>query len=185
MKLLAFVGSPRKNGNSFQLAKTLCEGAKVAGHETELINITDLEIKGCNACRACKLREDVFCSIQDDMQAVYPKIIGADYIVFASPVYMSQITGQLKLFLDRWYPFMDAKQNTHYLPGKKYITVTVGGRSAETFLPIAEFYNDRLGKAFEMQLVENIIAGGLSHPKTVDSQPELVNKVRELGQSLR
>jgi len=118
------------------------------------------------------------------MQELYSKIVGADCIVFASPVYMGQITGQLKLFLDRWYPFMESPHKVRHLPGKRYVTITVGGRAAEKFLPIAEYYDDRLGKIFGMKCVENIIGGGLSHPIMVTSQPELIEKARAVGKEL-
>ena len=98
-KVLILSGSPRKNGNSDYLCEKFFEGAVDAGHDVEKIFISEKKIAYCRACYACqKLGK---CVINDDMQEILPKIIDADVLVFASPVYFYSINAQIKTVLDR------------------------------------------------------------------------------------
>lgn len=98
-KILILSGSPRKNGNSDYLCDRFFEGAVEAGHDVEKIFINDKKIAYCRACYACqKLGK---CIIKDDMEEILNKIIDADVLVFASPVYFYSINAQIKTVLDR------------------------------------------------------------------------------------
>ncbi len=98
-KILILSGSPRKNGNSDYLCDRFFEGAKAVGHDVEKIFINDKKIAYCRACYACqKLGK---CIIKDDMEEILNKIIAADVLVFASPVYFYSINAQIKTVLDR------------------------------------------------------------------------------------
>lgn len=186
MKVLALIGSPRKNGNTSSMVDAVCKGAKAAGHEIEIINITDLNIHGCTACCACKTgSNERHCSIQDDMQQLYPKIQQADCLVIGTPVYMGQMSGYMKNFFDRWYTFMDANYNIHHLPGKKYITVTASGAPAEVFRSLTDYLNHWLGEFFKMQLVKNIVGGSLGPADAINSQQELLAEAEAAGLSLK
>lgn len=97
-KILILSGSPRKGGNSDVLCDEFARGAQEAGHEVEKIRVADKKIGFCRACYACK---DGKCAIQDDMGEVLQKMIDADVLVLASPVYFYSIDAQLKAVIDR------------------------------------------------------------------------------------
>lgn len=101
--ILAFMGSPRKNGNSTMLAKKIAEGAQAEGARVESFYLHKMKISPCSACDTCKAADDRFCVIKDDMQKLYPKIIAADALILASPIYFFTVCAQLKLFMDRCY----------------------------------------------------------------------------------
>lgn len=101
--ILAFMGSPRKNGNSTVLAKKIVEGAQAAGARVESFYLHKMKISPCSACDRCKAADDRFCVIKDAMQKLYPKIIAADGLILASPIYFFTVSAQLKLFMDRCY----------------------------------------------------------------------------------
>ena len=101
MKVLAFMGSPRRNGNTDLLLDRLLAGAEAAGAETEKVEVCALDISGCQACYACQKQQ--YCVRQDDMSDIYPKIEQADAIVFATPIYWYHCTAQLKLLIDRLF----------------------------------------------------------------------------------
>lgn len=101
-KVLVLAGSPRKGGNSDLLCDAFMKGAQEAGHETEKIYIEDLKIGGCRACYAC--RGTGVCFQKDDMARVLEKMIAADMIVLATPVYFYSLSGQLKTLIDRTLP---------------------------------------------------------------------------------
>jgi len=75
------------------------DGAADAGAEVDLIDLTDLRITPCIACDSCSL--DGACVFDDDFTAAYARMIEADALVFASPVYVDGVTGQMKIFIDR------------------------------------------------------------------------------------
>lgn len=104
MKIIAINGSPRKDWNTGTLLKSSLEGAQSEGAQTEIINLYDLSYKGCISCFACKLaggKSYGKCALQDDLTPVFEKIKQADALVLGSPVYLSDVTGALRSFLER------------------------------------------------------------------------------------
>jgi len=103
MKNIVIISSsPRINGNSEIIAKEFAKGARDAGHTTEII---DLKLRNVNYCKACYYCQDMgFCYQKDDMNEIVQKIMLADVLVFATPVYFYSMSGQLKVFIDRLLP---------------------------------------------------------------------------------
>jgi multimeric flavodoxin WrbA len=102
-RVLVFLGSPRKKGNSALLAKQVMDGAKAAGAKVESFYLHGMKIKPCTACDACRRKNQKDCILKDDMAPLYSKIRQADAIVMATPVYWFTVSAQTKLFMDRWY----------------------------------------------------------------------------------
>lgn len=104
MKAMAVNGSPRKNWNTAHLLKKSLEGAASIGAETELIHIYDLDFKGCCSCFACKRLEGGFneyCVMKDDLTKVLKSILSSDILIIGSPIYLGNITGEIKSFMER------------------------------------------------------------------------------------
>ncbi len=101
--VLVVLGSPRRNGNSAVLAARVAQGVESAGADVETVFLQDLEINPCRGCDTCKEPGSTGCAINDDMLGIYPKLIGADAWVIASPVYWFTMSAQTKLFMDRCY----------------------------------------------------------------------------------
>jgi multimeric flavodoxin WrbA len=100
MKILAINGSPRTvRSTTRRLAQFVLEGAAEAGAETEMIDLCDLRITPCTACEGCSFNG--ICVFEDDVPLLVERMNGADGIVFASPVYIDNISGQMKIFFDR------------------------------------------------------------------------------------
>jgi multimeric flavodoxin WrbA len=99
MKVVAIVGSPRKNGNTQALCSHALKAIAEEGVETELIPLAGKDIRGCTACMACSKEET--CSIQDDLWPVYEKMKAADGIILSSPVYYGSCTALLKGLMER------------------------------------------------------------------------------------
>ena len=98
-KVLVISSTPRKRGNSDLLCDEFVAGAKEAGNKVEKVRIADLKIGYCTGCYACQKTGK--CVIRDDAQKVIDKMMAADVIVLASPVYFYCITAQLKALIDR------------------------------------------------------------------------------------
>ena len=100
MKILAIHGSPRTiRSTTRKLAGFVLEGAADAGAEIEMIDLADHRIIPCSACEACSLNG--ICVNDDDVPALMARMQAADAIVFGSPVYIDNISGQMKVFFDR------------------------------------------------------------------------------------
>nr|MDO8099150.1 flavodoxin family protein [Candidatus Njordarchaeota archaeon] len=98
-KIIAFIGSPRRGGNSELLTKEVLEVAKQEGTETELIRLAEYDLKPCDACMTC--RKTKKCQIDDDGEKLFKKVMEADGIVLATPVYFGSCSPQMKIFIDR------------------------------------------------------------------------------------
>jgi multimeric flavodoxin WrbA len=102
VKVVAFNGSGRKNGNTALLMRRLLGVLEAEGIETELIQLAGEHIHGCNACRICFSTRNNRCIIEDDnVNAYIQKMIEADGIVLGSPVYFSMMSPELKALIDR------------------------------------------------------------------------------------
>lgn len=103
IKVLGVCGSPIKKGNTEQLLARALEVAREEGAETELVSLAKKQISDCIHCNWClaKQKEGHYCSIKDDMTEFYEPILNADVILFATPVYLGRLSGQLADFIDR------------------------------------------------------------------------------------
>ncbi|MHC1719261.1 MAG: flavodoxin family protein [Clostridiaceae bacterium] len=101
MKVVAFNGSPKKEGNTYHALKLVLDELEIQGIETELIHIGSKSLQSCNACGLCFKNHDEKCVLNDDVNDWIQKMRDADGILFGSPVHFSSISSNMKIFLDR------------------------------------------------------------------------------------
>jgi len=102
MKVVAFNGSPRKDGNTHLLIEEVFKVLTENGIETELVQVGGRNIKGCQACEKCRKNLDFQCSMKKDIaNECIIKAKEADAIIFGSPTYFSDVTAEMKALLDR------------------------------------------------------------------------------------
>lgn len=101
-KVLILSGSPRKRGNSDLLCDEFLRGAQDAGHQAEKVSLRDRQIAYCVACDACQ-GNGGRCVQRDDMAGILEKMIAADIIAMATPVYFYTMNAQMKTLIDRTY----------------------------------------------------------------------------------
>lgn len=110
MKVIAFNGSPRKDGSTAILLKKALEGAESQGAETELVHLYDLDYSGCISCYECKRLDSKSygkCVVNDDLTPFLNDINSYDAVFLGSPNYIGSISGMAKLFLERFvYPYV-------------------------------------------------------------------------------
>jgi multimeric flavodoxin WrbA len=99
LKAIGIVGSPRKGGNTEILTAHCLKAIAEEGLDTELVRLAGLDIRGCNACGYCFENEG--CSIKDDFEPVFEKMIAADAVIVGAPVYFSSAPSLIKGFLER------------------------------------------------------------------------------------
>lgn len=106
-RILVLSTSPRMGGNSETLADEFIKGAKEAGHDTKKICLYDKEIKFCRGCLSCQ--KTGACIFHDDAEKIVAQMKAADVIVFATPIYFYEMSGQMKTLLDRTNPLFPAQ----------------------------------------------------------------------------
>lgn len=99
MKVIAIIGTRKKNGIISKISEKVLEGARVSGHETELINLYDYKLDYCIGCWGCARNGK--CVLKDDFNIIFEKIKESDVIILSSPTYWSNVSGIMKTFFDR------------------------------------------------------------------------------------
>ncbi len=171
MKVYAINGSPRKNKNTATLIQKALDGVKesVKGKEieTEIINLYDLNYTGCISCFACKRLEGKSygkCAVKDDIQEVLEKVSQADGIIFGSPIYHGNITGQLQSFLERLlFPYLVYDKNYSSIAPKKMPTAFIYTMNAPKELM------DQIGYLKTFNNIESSIEHHFSKPLVIYS----------------
>lgn len=131
IKVLGICGSAIKGGNVELLLREALKAAGEMGDvETEMITLRDKKIGHCIHCNWCyrKEEEGKFCKQDDDMTDIYAKLVAADALLLASPVYVGRLSGQLATLLDRFFVFARGNYYRQKLEGK------VGGALAVGYL---------------------------------------------------
>jgi multimeric flavodoxin WrbA len=141
VKVVAFNGSGRKDGNTALMIRRVLEVLEAEGIETELIQLAGEQIRGCNACRTCYSTKNKRCVIEDDNVNVYiQKMVEADGIILGSSVYFSMMTPELKALCDR--AFYVARANDDMFKRKVGVAVVAVRRAGgiPTFDAINHFF---------------------------------------------
>jgi multimeric flavodoxin WrbA len=101
MKVVAFNGSPRAEGNTYHAIRMVAEELNKEGIDVEIIQVGNNGIHGCTGCGSCAKNQDERCVIDDEVNGLIQRMKAADGIILGSPVYFSSIAGGMKCFLDR------------------------------------------------------------------------------------
>ena len=131
MKIIGIVGSPRNKGNTETITRIALEAAEEEGAETELITLAGKEIKPCDACRVCK--QTGKCHINDDLPPILEKMLGADGIILATPVYYGSATPQIKALIDRSGYSARSKDGRRPFENKVGGPIVVARRAGQNF----------------------------------------------------
>ncbi|GAB6087244.1 flavodoxin family protein [Alkaliphilus crotonatoxidans] len=182
MKVLAFNGSPNKEGNTYHALKLVAEELEREGIEVEIIHVGNQKIRGCTACYQCVKNKDERCAMSDDnVNEWLQKMKEADGILLGSPVHYSAIAGTMKSFLDR--AFYVAGVNDSMLRHKVGASVVAVRRSGG--LPTFEQLNNFLNYS-EMLIPTsnywNVIHG--ARPGEALQDQEGVQIMRVLGKNM-
>lgn len=181
MKILAVVGSPRKEGNTEILISKMVEGARAGDADAEVLRLGDLQVRECDGCHACWRGRP--CSKDDDMRQIYPKIADSDVIVFGTPVYWYGPTALMKAFIDR-FVYFNCEGNRPQVRGKKAaVAVVLEEESEKTWRPVVAFFEESLAY-LEMTLAGTIVVPGVGPKGAIRDKPERLDEAYHLGRRL-
>lgn len=180
-KVVAFVGSPRKNGNVSTIVNEILRGAVDNGAEAKVYYLDDLNIKGCKSCLYC--REHPSCCIKDDMQQIYEDVKAADSLVIGSPIFICQVSAQIKLLLDRFYPLTD-KEHKPRFGTKRTVMVYTQAAPLQIFFRKYIKYNNKALKPMGIDIKNTIIATKSFTPDAASKNSRILEKAYKAGVSL-
>jgi len=183
--VLALLGSPRKQGNSRLLANHIMIGAESRGATIESIYLNGLDIKSCQGCYACQKEESRGCIVNDDMQGLYPKIIQADALIIASPVYWFSMSAQTKIFMDRCMALFNENPKEGPLYGKNIaIAMTYGDKDAFSSGCINALRTFQDAYNFVGADIVGMVYGSAEEPGEIANNSELIQDAETLGKNL-
>jgi len=171
MKLTVFNGSPKgRQGNTYVMAEAFLEGARESGIEGEQILLADLKINPCTACGTCWVKTPGKCVQKDDMEALIPRILDSDILCFATPLYVDNVTGLMKDFMDRLIvigdPHWELDENgecrhtrRHPKPSKIMVIANCGYPEQSHFQVLRLLFR-RIARNLGTELIAEIYRGG-------------------------
>ena len=199
MKVLGFVGSPRKKGNTDILVDTFLEGASSAGANVKKFFLLDHTINQCMGCyRKCIVKPGFQCgTFRDDMDKLLPEMVTSDLLLFASPYYCSSYTAIMARFLERCLPLWEVeiagemgtmnafKFINNHLKGKRAVTGLVQDFKDPSTAELAvRAFEETLGKTYMMNIVEKIHVTDVRDMGDIKDKTEVLETIFALGKKL-
>ena len=173
-KVVVITTSMRAGSNSQVLAEQFAEGAKAAGNEVEFISLRGKEIKFCVGCLACqKLGR---CVINDDVNDIMAKVLEADVVCWATPIYYYEMSGQMKTLIDR----MNAMYPKDYRFRDVYLLATATEDEEETPKRAEMGLTGWIDCYPKSRLAGTLFCGGVTMPRDIEGNSKL-QEAYEMG----
>lgn len=174
-KVIILSTSPRRGGNSEALADAFLAGAAGAGHTVEKICLYDKDIRFCRGCLACQ--KTMRCVIHDDVEAILDKMRRADVVVFATPIYFYEMSGQMKTLLDRTNPLFPAAYDFRDV----YLLATAAD-GEESAMDGAEQGLAGWISCFDQAKLRGVLRGvDVDSPGAIQDRPALLEQAARMG----
>jgi multimeric flavodoxin WrbA len=185
MKVLGISTSPRENSNSDLLLRKALAGASSAGAEAEYVQLCKLNIKPCTACGACYGTGE--CIIDDDFNVVLSKMLNAQRLIFATPIYFMTICAQAKLLIDRcqclWAskyllkkPISRTEPNT-----RQGMIIAVGGTKNKKMFDSIRLTMKYYFDVLEMGYFANLFVGSVDEAGKIEENAAAMEQAFHLG----
>lgn len=182
-KVLVLLGSPRKKGNSAILAEQITKGAKLKKAKVETIYLQGKNIAPCRGCMSCQKKNSKGCSIRDDMQEIYLKLIESDAWVIASPVYWFTMSAQTKIFMDRCFG-LPAYQKDPFRGKRIAIAMTYGDEDCFTSGCINALRTFQDAYGYTESPIVGMVYGSAMNAGQIRSNEKVMQEAFDLGKKL-
>lgn len=187
VKVIAFLGSPRVNGNTEILLNGALKGIREAGHEVQIFKLNLMNIKPCQDCGGCD--ETGVCVINDDMDEIYDAIRKADRIILSSPIFFFGLSAQTKTMIDRCQAFWCEKYLLKKpLPegpyGRKGLLLLVGGMKKEEGFHCSETTAKAFFRAISVPRHDALSLLGVNAKGEILDHPAALKKAAKAGGKL-
>ena len=184
MKVLGIMGSPRMKGNTDLLLDEALKGAESQGAEVEKILVDKLQIAPCKEYYAC-LR-DGKCVIKDDMDGIYDKLLAADAVIIASPMFFYNVSAQLMLLISRCQALWARKYvlKNMDIPEKRGAFIAVGATKGEKLFDGPKLTVKYFFQAINTRYTDELLIRGVDKKGEVKEHPTALSDAYELGKRL-
>ncbi len=184
MRVLGIMGSPRIRGNTDLLLDEALKGAQSQSAEVEKIVVDRLKIAPCKEYYGCL--KDGNCVIRDDMDDIYPRLLGADAIIVASPIFFYTVSAQLMLLISRCQALWARKyilKNVD-IPLKKGAFIAVGATKGEKLFDGPKLTIRYFFKAINADYTDELLIRGVDKKGEIKQHPTALADAYELGKRL-
>jgi putative NADPH-quinone reductase len=188
-KIIGLLGSPLTEGNTAQLLDRALKGAEDAGCEVEKIVVVNLDFQACQEMMFCKEHET--CILDDDMQAMYPKLRGMDGLIVATPIMTMGIPGKLKSFIDRFQVFFMAKYvrkkpliSKEKKKERKGLFICISGMNIPEVFVGAKMTVKAFFDIIDCQYSDELLISDMDTIKDIQAQPDLLEAAYKKGFAL-
>lgn len=185
MKILGIWGSPRKGGNSEILLQAFLDGAAEGGGEVERLALRELKITPCLEIYHCF--KDGTCPIKDDMLPLYDKLLEAEVVALASPIFFYGVSAQAKAFIDR----TQALWSRRYIlkkdfpgPERQGVLLCTGATYGKLLFVGARLTAKYFFDAINVTYAAEILVRGVDEKGAILGRPEVLEQARLLGRRL-
>lgn len=188
IKVLGISASPRANGNSDLLLKQALASAESANAQTEYIRLADLNIAPCVECNSCF--KTGACRVQDDYQLISAKMLEADRLIFATPIFFMTVCAQAKLLIDRcqclWAHKYVLKEPLVQTAGRdrRAMTIAVGGSKSKKMFDSIRLTMKYYFDVLDMHYVANLFVNKMEEPAQIKTPPTAMKEALRLGAEL-
>jgi multimeric flavodoxin WrbA len=187
--VLGISGSPHRHGNTETLLDSFLDGARSGGAVVEKVVLRDIEYSACRGCNAC--HRDGNCIVKDDALPLFERMMAADCVAVASPIYSMGITAQLKGFIDRGQ-FLWARRfvikNLEFSPGHlsrhKGIFISTAGQNWSHVFDGAYPSLTALFHDAGFEYYDNIVANNMDEYKGIKNHPVALNEAFQKGKNV-
>ena len=186
MTILGIMGSPRRQSNTEILLDAALAGAKEIGAEVEKVVVSELKVSPCREIYACL--KDGDCAIKDDMQWIYERLLQADHVIFASPIFFYGLTSQAKAIVDRCQALwvrrhvLGLKREDSRMRRGVFISVgaTRGSKLFDGAVLTVKYFFDAIG----VRYAGDLLVRGIDGRAEIKEHPAALRDAFRLGQQL-
>ncbi len=187
MKVLGISTSPRNKGNSDLLLRRALAGAESSDADTEYVRLSDYKIGPCTECNACLATGE--CKVRDDYQVLLKKILDADRLVFATPIFFMSVCAQAKNLIDRgqclWaLKYVLKKESLTVGRDRRAMVIAVGGSKSTKQFESIRLTMKTYFDALDMKYVANLFIDRVDDRGEIEKHPSALDQAYQLGAQL-
>lgn len=180
MTVVAVISSPRRNGSGDTIAEGICEGIRANGKDVTVFHLNDMvSFRQCQNCEACK--KSGMCVLKDDISPIINAVRDADGLVIASSIEFNEVNGLFKMFLDRFYCFLDMNASTVLPKGKKLATVITAGLDSDSAERVSKNLEKVFAEHFFFEPVGRIAYTNWMMPAGMPIDKDVMDEAGEIG----
>ncbi|MDY2921979.1 MAG: flavodoxin family protein [Eubacterium sp.] len=182
-KIVVFNGSPRIHGNTAKLVEAFEKGAKEAGHQVTVFDLTKRQIHPCLGCMQGGKNSEFPCVQRDGMTEIYPAFDEADVMVWASPLYYWGISGQLKCTIDRLFALAERDKREGRKGAMAREIALLMTADGNAFEDVEVWFDGLKDRSVQWKSVGKVLCGNLHGSDNMEGRPE-IQQAYELGKNI-